>query len=79
MFKKTLADIEAEKAERRQATVKAIKTDYDDGVKKRFDLKTEKLQSNLKVQKAKEVEEARITNKLKFEGNKPRKMPDFDK
>lgn len=79
MFKKTLADIEAEKAERRQATVKAIKTDYDEGVKKRFDLKTEKLQSNLKVQKAKEVEEARITNKLKFEGNKPRKMPDFDK
>ena len=46
MFKKTLADIEAEKAERRQATVKAISKDYDEGVKKRFDLKTEKLQSN---------------------------------
>ena len=64
MFKKTLADIEAEKAERRQATVKAIKTDYDEGVKKRFELKTEKLESNKKVQKAKDVEEARITSKL---------------
>ena len=49
MFKKTLADIEAEKAERRQATVKAIGKDYDEGVKKRFELKTEKLQSNAKV------------------------------
>ena len=49
MFKKTLADVEAEKAERRQATTKAIVKDYDEGVKKRFELKTEKLQSNQKV------------------------------
>ena len=49
MFNKTLADVEAEKAERRQATTKAIVKDYDEGVKKRFELKTEKLQSNQKV------------------------------
>ena len=41
MFKKTLADVEAEKAERRQATVNAIKGDYESNVKKRFELKTE--------------------------------------
>ena len=61
MFKKTLADIEGEKAERRQATVNAIKGDYDANVKKRFELKTEKLNSNTKVDKAKQREEARIT------------------
>ena len=43
MFKKTLQDIEDEKAERRKATVNAIKGDYDENVKKRFDLKTENL------------------------------------
>ena len=41
MFKKTLNDIETEKAERRKATVNAIKGDYDANVKKRFELKTE--------------------------------------
>ena len=32
MFTKTLADIEAEKAARRQATTSAIKNDYAEGV-----------------------------------------------
>ena len=42
-------------------------------------MKTEKLQSNQKVQKAKDVQEARVTAQLKFEGNRARPMPDFDK
>ena len=33
MFTKTLADVEAEKAARRQATSKAIKNDYEEGAK----------------------------------------------
>ena len=79
MFSKTLADVEAEKAARRQATTKAIKNDYDAGAKQRFELKTEKLLSNKKVQKAKDVQEERVTAQLKFEGNRARPMPDFDK
>ena len=66
MFKKTLQDIEDEKAERRKATVNAIKGDYDENVKKRFDLKTEKLTSNKKVQKVKEEVEHSIVKELKF-------------
>ena len=66
MFKKTLKDIEDEKAERRKATVNAIKGDYDENVKKRFDLKTEKLTSNKKVQKVKEEVEQSILKELKF-------------
>ena len=66
MFKKTLQDIEDEKAERRKATVNAIKGDYDENVKKRFDLKTEKLTSNKKVMKVKEEVEHSIVKELKF-------------
>ena len=66
MFKKTLQDIEDEKAERRKATVNAIKGDYDENVKKRFDLKSEKLTSNKKVMKVKEEVEHSIVKELKF-------------
>jgi len=42
MFKKTLVDIEKEKAERRQATINTVKQEYEDNGKKRFELETEK-------------------------------------
>ena len=41
MNKKTLADIEADKKSRRQATINAIKNEYEVNTKKRFPLATE--------------------------------------
>jgi len=38
---KTLADIEADKKSRRQATINAIKGDYEGNIKKRFNLASE--------------------------------------
>lgn len=40
LFKLTLADIEKEKIERRKKTINAIKADYEQNPKKRFDLAT---------------------------------------
>ena len=60
MFKKTLADIENDKLERRKATVNAIKGEYEGNQKKRFELHTEKLTSNQRVDKVKEEVEAQI-------------------
>ena len=76
---KTLADIEADKKSRRQATINAIKGDYEGNIKKRFNLASEARPTIAKAAQVKvEVEEA-IVRELKFEGNKPRKMPNFDK
>jgi len=41
MNKKTLADIENDKKQRRQATINAIKGEYEGNNKKRFALATE--------------------------------------
>jgi len=41
MHKKTLADIENDKRQRRQATINAIKGEYEANGKKRFPLATE--------------------------------------
>ena len=58
MNKKTLADIEADKKARRQATINAIKGDYEGNLKKRFALATEKRPTISKADKVKqEVEE----------------------
>jgi len=79
MNKKTLADIEADKKARRDATINAIKGEYEGNDKKRFKLATEgrpTIQRTLKVKE--EVEEA-IVRELKFQGVKPRRMPDFEK
>ena len=65
MFKKTLADVENEKAQRRKATTAAIQGDYEKDVKKKFELKTAALSSNKKVEAAKQREEARITKEIK--------------
>ena len=41
MFKKTLADIEKEKEERRKAKVESVRIQYENTDKKRFNLQTE--------------------------------------
>jgi len=41
IFKKTLADIEAEKKQRRMATINMVKNEYESNTKKRFNLVTE--------------------------------------
>ncbi len=53
MNKKTLADIEADKKARRQATINAIKGDYEGNIKKRFALATEKRPTISKADKVK--------------------------
>jgi hypothetical protein len=42
LFKKTLAEIEKEKEDRRKQITDQTKQQYDAGLKKRFDLTTEK-------------------------------------
>lgn len=79
MNKKTLADIEADKKQRRQATINAIKGDYEGNIKKRFALATEKRPTINKTQKVKQDVEEAIVRELKFEGNRPRPMPNFEK
>lgn len=77
--KKTLADIENDKKQRRQATISAIKNEYENNTQKRFNLATEARPSIKKIEKVKEAVEEAIVKELRFEGTKPRKMPKFDK
>lgn len=79
MNKKTLADIEADKKARRQATINAIKGDYEGNLKKKFALATAGRPSIARTDKVKEEVEERIVKELKFEGNRPRPMPNFEK
>ena len=79
MNKKTLADIEADKKERRQATINAIRGEYEGNVQKRFALATEARPTVSKVAKVHEQVEEAITRELKFQGNRPRPMPNFEK
>jgi hypothetical protein len=43
LFKKTVTDVEKDKEERRKAKTEAIRREYEDNNKKRFELATEKL------------------------------------
>ena len=79
MNKKTLADIEADKKARRDATINAIKGEYEGNDKKRFNLATESRPTIQRVVKVKEEVEEAITRELKFEGVKPKPVPNFDK
>lgn len=79
MNKKTLADIENDKRERRQATINAIKQDYEGNDRKRFPLATEKRPTIAKNDRVKDEVEAEIVKTLQFQGNRPRPMPNFDK
>jgi hypothetical protein len=53
LFKKTVKDVEKDKEDRRRAKTDAIRREYEDNNKKRFELATEKLPSNNKFEKAK--------------------------
>ena len=77
--KKTLADIENDKKSRRNATINAIKNEYEANGKKRFPLATEGRPTINKFNKVQEEVEEAIVRELKFEGNKPRPMPNFEK
>ena len=57
MNKKTLADIENDKKERRQATINAIKGEYEGNTKKRFALATEGRPTISKADRVKELVE----------------------
>ena len=41
LFKKTVQDVEKDKEDRRKAKTEAIRREYEDGSKKRFELATE--------------------------------------
>lgn len=76
---KTLADFENDKKSRRQATINAIRGEYENNSKKRFNLATEARPTVNKFDKVKVDVEESIVKELKFQGNKPLPMPDFDK
>lgn len=79
MFKTSLVDIQKMKDERRKATIDAVRKEYEDNSKKRFELTTEQRPTATKFQqKKKEIEDIREAE-LMFDGTKPRRMPDFDK
>lgn len=77
--KKTLADIEKDKKQRRMATVNAIKNEYEGNTKKRFELATEGRPGISKADKVRQEMEVAATKDIRFEGTKPRKMPNFDR
>jgi hypothetical protein len=62
--KKTLADIEADKKKRRQATIEAIKGEYEGNPKKRFALATGARPTINKFDKVKEEAEHLVTKDL---------------
>ena len=79
MNRKSLADIEKDKKDRRLATTNAIRNQYETNDKQRFPLATEALTSIKKNEEVKELMEKQLTKELKFKGTAPRSMPDFSK
>ncbi len=77
--KKSLADIEKDKQERRMATVNAIRSEYESGAKQKFVLATEALPSTKKNEEVKAFVEKQVTKELNFRGTEPRPMPDFSR
>jgi hypothetical protein len=78
LFKKTLAEIEAEKEERRKKETEAIRKGYQDSDKQKFALATEARRPD-KFQKTKEEIIKKRDEELKFEGKHAREIPDFSK
>lgn len=77
--KNSLADIVKVKEERRQATIAAIRKEYEQNPKQRFPLATEALPSAQLQPKVVENCNKAITDQLKFNDFRPRSMPDFTK
>lgn len=79
MNKKTLADIEADKKSRREATIGAIRTQYEGNAKQRFALATEARPSVNKIEAVRANLEQERTVEHKFGDFRAREMPDFEK
>lgn len=77
--KTSLADIDKEKKQRRQATIDAIRKEYEANEKQRFALATEKLPGSSQQEKLKEEREKQLTKEHKFQGVKAKPAPDFTK
>lgn len=60
LFKKTVKDIEKDKEDRRRAKTEAIRKEYEDNAKKRFELATEKRPTIDRFDKTKEELEAKF-------------------
>ena len=78
LFKKNLADIEAEKVERRKNEVEAIRKDYIENDKQKFPLATEKRRPDKFDNAKKEVIKKR-DGELQFQMKYAREVPDFSK
>ena len=79
LFKKSVIDVEKDKEERRKAKTEAIRKEYEENPKKRFELETSKRPTIAKFDKTKDEVEQTIQASLQFSGTKPKKVPDFEK
>ena len=78
LFKKTLAEIEAEKDERRKKETEVIRKAYQESEKQKFPLATESRRPD-KFQKAKDEVLQKREEELKFDVKHARELPDFSK
>ena len=78
LFKKSLAEIEQEKEERRKREQEAIRKGYQDSDKQKFQLETEKRRPD-KFEKVKIEVIKRRDEELKFDQKYAREVPDFSK
>lgn len=77
IFKKTLADIEKEKKERRKTQIERVKKDYEQNKIQPFKLKTG--ETSYDIDKVKEQIYEKEQNILQFDKKHARKLPDFSK
>jgi hypothetical protein len=78
LFKKSLADIEAEKEDRRKRETEAIRKQYLEGKEQKFPLATEKRRPEKFSQAKHEVLKKR-DDELQFQMKYSREVPDFSK
>lgn len=76
LFKKSLAEIEAEKEERRKKETEELKKAYEESEKQKFALATEKRRPD-KFSKAKEEVLKKREDELQFNKKHTREVPDF--
>ena len=79
LFKKTLADVEKEKEERRLAKIAAVRKEYEENPAKRFTLTTEQRPNAQKFEEKKKLIETERDKELKFSGQKSKPVPNFEK
>ncbi|CAI2385508.1 unnamed protein product [Moneuplotes crassus] len=77
IFKKSLADIEKEKQERRKNQIERVRKDYEKGKVQPFKLKTK--ETNYDIEKVKEKFQEEDNKKYQFDKKHARKLPDFNK